>query len=217
VRSGVDKAVQVSRQCRVKIHSGQLTGRDEMRFQPRFAGTFPAQWRLVSQEHDVQHAAAGFGPDRLHNQRDLGRVRRDTGLLEKLAARARGQALALVRGPAGQVPPRAACPGPEENPVDHRPVIGPPATPLLRTGRQEHPQALPFLIGQVMTIQSVRHRTGLHDPASKIHGTHPGGRGRAGAIAGIRRCPPAGYPVVVGAYLVNYTVPGSCIQVARRR
>ncbi len=27
----------------------------------------------------------------------------------------------------GQVPPRAARPGPEEDPVDHRPVIGPPA------------------------------------------------------------------------------------------
>ena len=28
-----------------------------------------------------------------------------------------------------QVPPRAPRPGPEEDPVDHRPVIGPPATP----------------------------------------------------------------------------------------
>src|ERR1035441_3349274 len=78
----------------------------------------------------------------------------------------------------GQVPPRAACPGTEEDPVDHRPVIGPPAAALLRTARQEHPQALPFLIGQVMTIQSVKHRTGLHDPASKIHGTRPSTAGR---------------------------------------
>jgi hypothetical protein len=74
-----------------------------------------------------------------------------------------------------QIPPRAARPGPEEDPVDHRPVISPPATTLLRTGRQQHPQALPFLIGQIMAIQAIRHRTGLHDPASKIHGTRPNG------------------------------------------
>src|SRR5271165_2030629 len=84
-----------------------------------------------------------------------------------------------------QVPPRAPCPGPEEDPVDHRPVIGPPAAALLRAGRQEHPKALPFLIGQVMTIQSVRHRTGLHDPALKIHGTRPTGH----ALTGLRPSP----------------------------
>ena len=53
----------------------------------------------------------------------------------------------------------------EENPVDDRPVMGSPATALLRAGRQEHPQALRFLIGQVMAIQATRHRTGLHGPA----------------------------------------------------
>ena len=53
----------------------------------------------------------------------------------------------------------------EEDPVDDRPVIGSPATALLRAGRQEHPQALRFLIGQVMAIQATRHRTGLHGPA----------------------------------------------------
>ena len=91
---------------------------------------------------------------------------------------------------AWQVPPRAARPGPEEDPVDHRPVIGPPAAALPRAGRQEHPQALPFLIGQVMTIQAIRHRTGLHDPASKIHGTRPSGR--SGGL--FLSCPPTDMP-----------------------
>ena len=72
-----------------------------------------------------------------------------------------------------QVPPRAARPGPEEDPVDHRPVIGPPAAAPLRAGGQEHPQALPFLIGQVMAIQSIKHRPDLQDSTSKIHGTRP--------------------------------------------
>jgi Resolvase, N terminal domain len=60
-----------------------------------------------------------------------------------------------------QVPPRAPCPGPEEDPVDHRPVIGPPAAPR-RIRRQEHPKTLPFLIGQVMAIQAIEHRTDLY-------------------------------------------------------
>lgn len=64
-----------------------------------------------------------------------------------------------------QVPPRAARTSREEDPVDDRPVIGSPATALLRAGRREHPQALRFLIGQVMAIQATRHRTGLHGPA----------------------------------------------------
>src|SRR5450755_3147607 len=72
----------------------------------------------------------------------------------------------------GQIPPRAARPGPEEDPVDHSPVIPPPAA-LPRISGQEHPQALPFLISQVMAIQSLKHRTDLHDQASKIHGTRP--------------------------------------------
>lgn len=78
----------------------------------------------------------------------------------------------LVPEPLRQVPPRAACPGPKENPVDHRPVIPPPAA-LPGIGRQEHPQALPFLISQVMAFQPIQHRTGLHDPAPKTHGTRP--------------------------------------------
>src|SRR5450755_2937573 len=81
-----------------------------------------------------------------------------------------------VPEPFGQVPPWAARPGAEEDPVDHRPVIGPPAPTPLRAGGQEHPQALPFLIGQVMAIESIKHRTDLHDPATKIHRTRPSSR-----------------------------------------
>src|SRR5271169_7208126 len=50
-----------------------------------------------------------------------------------------------------QITPGAPRPGTEEDPIDHLPVIGPPATSR-RITRQEHPQALPLLIGQVMTI-----------------------------------------------------------------
>src|ERR1019366_2153899 len=45
----------------------------------------------------------------------------------------------------GQVPPRAPCPGAEEDPVDHHPVIRPAATPR-RISEQKHPQTPPFLI-----------------------------------------------------------------------
>src|SRR5450631_1440435 len=71
-----------------------------------------------------------------------------------------------------QVPPRAARPGTEEDPVDHRPVIGPPAA-LPGIGGQERPQPLPLLISQVMAFQSLKHRTDLQHQASKIHGTRP--------------------------------------------
>src|SRR5450755_3311574 len=50
-----------------------------------------------------------------------------------------------------RIPPRAARPGAEEDPVDHSPVIGPPAA-LPRISGQEHPQPLPFLISQVMGV-----------------------------------------------------------------
>ena len=43
----------MSRQCGVKIHSGQLTGRDKSRFQAGFAGTLPAQYGPGRKEHDV--------------------------------------------------------------------------------------------------------------------------------------------------------------------
>jgi hypothetical protein len=59
--------------------------------------------------------------------------------------------------PRRQIPPRAAGPGPEEDPVDHHPVIGPVAT-ARRIGGQESPQPLPFLIRQIMTIQPLKHR-----------------------------------------------------------
>src|SRR5438046_5814070 len=77
-----------------------------------------------------------------------------------------------VAEPLRQIPPRASRPGPEEDPVDHLPVIRPPATPRRISG-QEHPQALPFLISKVMAIQQIKHHTDLHDPATKIHGTRP--------------------------------------------
>jgi hypothetical protein len=60
--------------------------------------------------------------------------------------------------------------GPEEDPVDHHPVTGPPATPR-RIGGQESPQPLPFLVSQVMAIQSIRHCTDPHPPGIKIHRT----------------------------------------------
>ena len=50
--------------------------------------------------------------------------------------------------------PRAARPGPEEDPVDHRPVIGAPAT-LRRIRRQKGPQGFSLLLEQVMTLQPV--------------------------------------------------------------
>src|SRR5256885_3541371 len=79
-----------------------------------------------------------------------------------------------VPEPLWQIAPRAPRPGAEENPVNHRPVITPPAAPRRISG-QEPPQALPFLISQVMAFQSVKHRTDLHDQATKIHGTRPSG------------------------------------------
>jgi hypothetical protein len=53
-------------------------------------------------------------------------------------------------------------------------MIRPPVT-AWRIGRQEHPQALPLLISQIMTIQLIKHHTDLHDPAAKIHGTRSKG------------------------------------------
>jgi mRNA-degrading endonuclease RelE of RelBE toxin-antitoxin system len=51
-------------------------------------------------------------------------------------------------------------------------VIGPPAAPR-RIGRQETPQPVPFLIRQIVAIQSLKHHTDLHQPGIKIHGTRP--------------------------------------------
>src|SRR5438034_680754 len=77
-----------------------------------------------------------------------------------------------VPEPLRQIAPAAPGPGPEEDPVDNLPVIGPPAT-ARRISGQEPPQAVPLLISQIMAIQQIKHRTDLHDPAVKIHGTRP--------------------------------------------
>src|SRR5689334_4656776 len=90
-----------------------------------------------------------------------------------------------VPEPLRQVPPRAPGPGPEEDPVDHHPVIGPPAA-ARRTGRQEDPQPVPFLICQIMTVQLIKHPTDLHDPTIKIHGTRPSGGATRGSGTGFR-------------------------------
>ena len=87
------------------------------------------------------------------------------------------QAVTVIDGlpvpePLRQVPPGAAGPGPEEDPVDHHPVVQPPAAPR-RIGAQKAPRPLPFLIRQIVAIQSIRHRTDLHQPGIKIHGTRP--------------------------------------------
>jgi hypothetical protein len=79
-----------------------------------------------------------------------------------------------VPEPLRHITPGAPRPRPEQDPVDHLPVIGPPATPRRISGQQP-PQPLPLLIGQIMTIQQIKHRTDLHDPAAKIHGTRPSG------------------------------------------
>src|SRR6516162_1842188 len=51
-----------------------------------------------------------------------------------------------------QVAPRAPGPGPEEDPVDHQPVIIPPV-PLPRMPRQQRLQPRPFHITEVMPPQ----------------------------------------------------------------
>ena len=53
-----------------------------------------------------------------------------------------------------QIPPRAPRPGPEEDPVDHQPVII-PSVPLPRMPRQQRLQPRPLLITKVMPLQTV--------------------------------------------------------------
>ena len=90
-------------------------------------------------------------------------------------------------------PATGSRPGPEEDPVDHRPVIGPPAA-LPRISRQERPQTFPLLITQIMTLQPLKHRTDLHDPATKIHGTRPKALESAGIKLGSVASDITGYP-----------------------
>jgi hypothetical protein len=76
-------------------------------------------------------------------------------LLEQALPRSvRGpQPVAFIDGlpraePFGQVTPLNARPHPVQNPVDHLPVVSPPATAPV-TDRQERPQPLPLGIRQV--------------------------------------------------------------------
>jgi hypothetical protein len=59
-----------------------------MPFQSRFLDTVPAKYRLGSQEHHVKQTADRPRPDRLHDQRNLGRVCGHAGFLKQLTARA---------------------------------------------------------------------------------------------------------------------------------
>jgi hypothetical protein len=69
-----------------------------------------------------------------------------------------------------QVPPRAARPGPEQDPVDRAPVISPPA-PAPGVTRQQRLKPRPLLILKIMT--------GNH---SKVIYTPPGSRSRKHAL-----------------------------------
>jgi hypothetical protein len=75
--------------------------------------------------------------------------------------------------PRRKITPGAARTGPEDDPVDDQPMVQPPTTPSRNHRGQERPKPLPLLIGQVMTIQQIRHRTDLQEPPSKIHQTRP--------------------------------------------
>src|SRR5262245_64176216 len=59
-----------------------------------------------------------------------------------------------VPEPLRQVPPRAPGPGPEEDSVDHQPVIISPV-PLPRVPRQERLQPRPLRITEIMPLQPV--------------------------------------------------------------
>ena len=66
------------------------------------------------------------------------------------------------------IPPRDTTTGPPEHPVEHRAVIGPPATATRDLVGQQRFQTSPFRIGQIVSMQ---HPPGLPHPALKIRGT----------------------------------------------
>src|SRR3954468_22618053 len=68
------------------------------------------------------------------------------------------------------IPPWRPGPGPPQDPVDHLPVIVPPAPAARRPVRQQRLQPDPLRISQVMTIE---HRPALPNPPAKIGETRP--------------------------------------------
>src|SRR5215208_7228647 len=93
------------------------------------------------------------------------------------------------------IPPRDTTTGPPEHPVEHRAVIGPPATATRDLGGQQRFQTSPFRIGQIVSMQ---HPPGLPHPALKIRGTRSNpptlGAGYAGQFAVLIK--PTGTPLV---------------------
>src|SRR3954466_8270938 len=65
------------------------------------------------------------------------------------------------------IPPRDTTAGPPEHPVEHRAVIGPPATATRDLVGQQRLHPGPFRIGQIVSMQ---HPPGLPHPALKIRG-----------------------------------------------
>src|SRR3954447_17046854 len=68
------------------------------------------------------------------------------------------------------IPPWRSGPGPPQDPVDHLPVIVPPAPAARRPVRQHRLQPDPLRISQIVTIE---HRPGLPNPPAKIGETRP--------------------------------------------
>ena len=122
-----------------------------------------------------------------------------------------------VPEPLRQVPPRAPDPGPEEDPVDHQPVIIPPVS-LPRMPGQQRLQPRPFRITEVMPPQPfLIHGTIQAETTYKIYGTRPSPRPcrsaatrhsrRAGRRAGGRHAF-SGVPCVVCCVTVPDTAVG---------
>src|SRR3954464_14971146 len=68
------------------------------------------------------------------------------------------------------IPPWRPGPGPPQDPVDHLPVIVPPAAAARRPVRTHRLQPDPLRISQIVTIE---HRPGLPNPPAKIGETRP--------------------------------------------